>query len=147
MRAVSTISWNAWRPPLPWLVLVALSLATAVRADGPLPPADRCGQPVPPPAMDIDNTCARSACHATPGTFQTGSVNLSLHELGSMDEIAKVAERNASTMNTVVDTAHAQVNSMNEVVASSNSLTELAEKLRGVLRRFDTGQTDPESAA
>ena len=60
----------------------------------------------------------------------------------SMDEIAKVAEGNAAAIDGVATTSQKQVASMTEVVASSKSLTELAERLGGALRRFETRARD-----
>jgi methyl-accepting chemotaxis protein len=60
----------------------------------------------------------------------------------SMDEIAKVAEGNAAAIEGVATTSQKQVASMTEVVASSKSLTELAERLRGALRHFETRASD-----
>jgi methyl-accepting chemotaxis protein len=57
----------------------------------------------------------------------------------SMQEIGRVASRNAEAIDGVAITSHGQVESMNRMVASSQSLTGLAEELREVLRRFDTG--------
>jgi methyl-accepting chemotaxis protein len=59
--------------------------------------------------------------------------------VSSMDEIAKVSARNADSIDGVVSTSQGQVASMTEVVASSQSLSDLAESLRGVLRGFHTG--------
>jgi methyl-accepting chemotaxis protein len=57
----------------------------------------------------------------------------------AMDEIAKVADRNAVAIDGVARTSKEQLESMGEMVAASASLTELSEELRGVLRRFETG--------
>jgi methyl-accepting chemotaxis protein len=57
----------------------------------------------------------------------------------SMEEISRVASRNADAVDGVAATSHGQVDSMNRMVSSSQSLTGLAEELREVLRRFDTG--------
>jgi methyl-accepting chemotaxis protein len=56
-----------------------------------------------------------------------------------MDEVAWVAAGNAAALDAVVSTSSEQVASMNDMVSSSKSLTELAEQLRVVLRRFNTG--------
>ena len=56
----------------------------------------------------------------------------------AMDEIAKVAESNAVAIDGVAVTSRQQLESMGEMVASSVSLSVLAEKLRGVLRGFET---------
>jgi methyl-accepting chemotaxis protein len=58
--------------------------------------------------------------------------------VAAMEEIAKVAERNACSVEEVVSTSHNQAESMDEMVTSSASLTELSETLRGVLERFET---------
>jgi methyl-accepting chemotaxis protein len=62
----------------------------------------------------------------------------------AMDEIAKVAESNAVAIDGVAVTSQQQLESMGEMVASSASLSELSEQLRGVLRRFETGSRPPE---
>jgi len=62
--------------------------------------------------------------------------------VASMDEIAKVSSRNADSIASVVGTSGVQVAAMNEVVASTRSLSELAESLRGVLRGFHTAAED-----
>jgi methyl-accepting chemotaxis protein len=56
----------------------------------------------------------------------------------SMQEISRVASRNAEAIDGVAVTSHGQLDSMNRMVGSSQSLTGLAEELREVLRRFDT---------
>jgi len=56
----------------------------------------------------------------------------------SMQEISRVASRNAEAIDGVAVTSHGQLDSMNRMVSSSQSLTGLAEELREVLRRFDT---------
>ncbi len=58
--------------------------------------------------------------------------------VASMDEIAKVAERNAGAIDGVAATSQKQVGAMTEVVASSKALTDLAEQLSGALLRFET---------
>jgi methyl-accepting chemotaxis protein len=58
--------------------------------------------------------------------------------VGAMDEIAKVGERNAVAIDGVALTSQQQLESMREMVASSQSLSELSEQLRGVLLRFAT---------
>jgi methyl-accepting chemotaxis protein len=59
--------------------------------------------------------------------------------VGAMDEIAKVAESNAAAIEGVATTSNRQLDSMSEMVTSATSMSELAEQLRGVLRRFETG--------
>jgi methyl-accepting chemotaxis protein len=58
--------------------------------------------------------------------------------VAAMDEVAKVASGNAAAIDGVVTTSQRQVASMTEMVASSRSLSGLAEKLQAVLRRFRT---------
>ena len=67
--------------------------------------------------------------------------------VAAMDELAKVAERNAVAIDGVVATSQRQHGSMAEMVASSATLTALAEELRGVLSRFETGSREPEDPA
>jgi methyl-accepting chemotaxis protein len=62
--------------------------------------------------------------------------------VASMDEVAKVAERNAVAIDGVVTTSQQQLGSMSEMVTSSATLTDLAEELQGVLRRFETGGSE-----
>ena len=66
----------------------------------------------------------------------------------SMDDIARVAERNAGAIDGVEASIQRQVTLMTEMVASSKSMTELAESQRGSLRRFQTGSpaTGPEAS-
>ncbi len=66
--------------------------------------------------------------------------------VSSMAGIAEVGARNAEAIEGVVGASQEQVASMTEVVASSESLSELAESLRGVLRGFRTGELVPEEA-
>lgn len=63
----------------------------------------------------------------------------------SMDEVARVAERNAVAIDGVATTSQQQLASMTEMVASSTTLNELADQLRVVLRRFETGRAAEES--
>jgi methyl-accepting chemotaxis protein len=58
--------------------------------------------------------------------------------VGSMDEIARVAVANASAIQDVATGAHDQLEVMARTVASAQALTELAEQMRGALRRFRT---------
>ncbi len=68
------------------------------------------------------------------------------HMVSSMDEIGQVAAGNAEAMEAVAATTREQVGAMNELVTSTQGLTELSEELRGVLRRFRTdGETEEES--
>ncbi len=66
----------------------------------------------------------------------------------TMDDIARVAERNAGAIDGVEASIQRQVTLMTEMVASSKSMTELAESQRGALRRFQTGApaTGPEAS-
>jgi methyl-accepting chemotaxis protein len=57
----------------------------------------------------------------------------------AMDEIAKVAERNAVAIDGVAVTSQQQLDAMGEMVGASASLSELSEQLRGVLQGFETG--------
>ncbi|HEY5659056.1 MAG TPA: HAMP domain-containing methyl-accepting chemotaxis protein [Myxococcota bacterium] len=63
----------------------------------------------------------------------------------SMDEIFKVAARNARSIEGVASTAHGQVEFMTQMVDSSRNLNGLAEKVRDLLRRFDTGRKEMRS--
>jgi methyl-accepting chemotaxis protein len=65
----------------------------------------------------------------------------------AMDEVAKVAERNAVAIDGVALTSQQQLDSMGEMVAASASLSELSEQLRGVLRGFETGGSAREGPA
>jgi methyl-accepting chemotaxis protein len=56
----------------------------------------------------------------------------------SMDEIARVAERNAQAIDGVVASTGRQESLMTEMVAASKCLTDLAEGQRAALRRFQT---------
>jgi len=56
----------------------------------------------------------------------------------SMDEIAKVADRNSEAIEGVAGTSQEQVASMTEMVAASKTLTDLSERLGGVLSGFRT---------
>ena len=57
----------------------------------------------------------------------------------AMDEVGRVATGNAAAIEAVANTSRQQAGPMSEMVSSSQSLTELAEELRVVLQRFDTG--------
>ena len=65
----------------------------------------------------------------------------------SMDEIARVAESNAEAIGGVVATTQRQVSLMTEMVASSKSMSDLAEEQRGALRRFHTAAPSYEGDA
>jgi methyl-accepting chemotaxis protein len=58
--------------------------------------------------------------------------------VGSMDEISRFSVTNAGAIRDVSDAAQAQLSAMAETVASAQALTELAEGMRGLLRRFQT---------
>jgi len=60
----------------------------------------------------------------------------------SMDEIYKVAARNARAIEGTTSTAHGQVESMSGMVEASRDLNGLAEEMRELLRRFDTGRSE-----
>ena len=57
----------------------------------------------------------------------------------SMDEIARVAAGGAEAIEEAAATSRDQLERMSEMVDSSQTLTTLAEDLRGVLRGFQTG--------
>jgi methyl-accepting chemotaxis protein len=59
--------------------------------------------------------------------------------VGAMDEVAKVAGRNAVAIDGVAATSQQQLASMSEMVAATNTLAALAEELQGVLGRLETG--------
>jgi len=61
--------------------------------------------------------------------------------VSAMDEIAKGAESNSISIDGVVATSQQQLVSMSELVSSSTTLTELAEQLQEILRRFETGSS------
>jgi methyl-accepting chemotaxis protein len=56
-----------------------------------------------------------------------------------MDEVAKMAARNAGSIEGVVSTCEQQVTATREMVGASSTLADLALELRGGLRRFNTG--------
>jgi methyl-accepting chemotaxis protein len=58
--------------------------------------------------------------------------------VGAMDEIARVAVANGTAIRDVSDAAQVQLGAMVETASSAQALTELAEEMRGVLRRFRT---------
>ena len=57
----------------------------------------------------------------------------------SMDEIARVGQHNAERVDEVAETSRGQLGAMSEVVGCVGSLNELAEELRKMVRRFETG--------
>lgn len=59
--------------------------------------------------------------------------------VGSMDEIARVAADNAQSIEAVAETSRTQHASLVQNVESSRSLSALAERMRELLRHFDTG--------
>jgi len=72
--------------------------------------------------------------------------------VSSMDEIAKVARGNAAAIEEVSRTARAQLEAVTSTVTSSEDLTKLADELRNVIARFETGpersaQREPAAAA
>ncbi len=86
-------------------------------------------------------SCAEEIFHGTDSHTQ------SLERMvDSMDEVERVAAGNATALDAVVTTSREQVASMNDMVTSSKSLTELAEQLRVVLRGFETGGAPPSAA-
>jgi methyl-accepting chemotaxis protein len=58
--------------------------------------------------------------------------------VSSMEEVARVSERNASSIEVVVGTSREQVEAMVEMVRATEAVGDLAERLEGVLRRFET---------
>jgi len=56
----------------------------------------------------------------------------------SMEEVAGVSERNATSIEEVAGTSRQQVDAMAEMVRATGTVSELAEQLEGVLRRFET---------
>jgi methyl-accepting chemotaxis protein len=58
--------------------------------------------------------------------------------VGAMDEIARVAVANGSAIRDVSEATQVQVGAMVETASSAQALTELADEMRGVLRRFRT---------
>ncbi len=58
--------------------------------------------------------------------------------VASMDEIARLASDNAAAARDGSEAARQQFEGMAETVSSAQALTALAEKMRGVLRRFRT---------
>ncbi len=65
--------------------------------------------------------------------------------VGAMDEVARVAERNAVAIDGVAGTSQQQLTSMSEMVSGATTLTDLAEELQGVLRRLETGSAGEET--
>jgi methyl-accepting chemotaxis protein len=59
--------------------------------------------------------------------------------VGSIDEIAKVASRNAESIDDVSATSEGQAGATDQMVESTRSLSELADRMHSLLRRFDTG--------
>jgi len=59
--------------------------------------------------------------------------------VSSMDEIARVGQHNAERVDEVAETSRGQLGAMSEVVGCVDSLNELAEELRKMVRRFETG--------
>jgi methyl-accepting chemotaxis protein len=58
--------------------------------------------------------------------------------VGSMDEIARVGVANGSAIRDFSEAAQGQLAAIAETASSAHALTELAEEMRGVLRRFRT---------
>jgi methyl-accepting chemotaxis protein len=67
--------------------------------------------------------------------------------VGAMDEVSSAAETNGVAIEGVVSTSQRQVVSTEEMERCSETVTELAEQLAGVLRRFETGGVEPEAAS
>ena len=66
--------------------------------------------------------------------------------VGSMEEIGRVADRNARSIEGVSQTARGQVESVGQMVGSSQSLTDLAEQVQQVLRRLKNGESMEQGA-
>ena len=66
--------------------------------------------------------------------------------VGSMEEIAKVASRNAESIDGVTATSGGQAGAMDQMVESTRSLTDLADRMHSHLRRFDTGRRAQEAS-
>jgi methyl-accepting chemotaxis protein len=58
--------------------------------------------------------------------------------VGAMDEIARVGVANGSAIRDVSEAAQVQLAAIAETASSAHALTELADQMRGVLRRFRT---------
>jgi methyl-accepting chemotaxis protein len=58
--------------------------------------------------------------------------------VGAMDEIARVGVANGSAIREVSEAAQVQLAAIAETAGSAHALTELADEMRGVLRRFRT---------
>ena len=61
--------------------------------------------------------------------------------VASVDEIASVAVTNAKSVHEVAESAQGQFQAMEETVASARAMSELADELRGALRRFQTDRS------
>jgi methyl-accepting chemotaxis protein len=59
--------------------------------------------------------------------------------VSSVDEIARVGQHTAESVDEVAETSREQLGAMSEVVGCVGSLNELAEELRKMVRRFETG--------
>jgi methyl-accepting chemotaxis protein len=66
--------------------------------------------------------------------------------VASMDEIAQGATGSADSIADVSRIAQAQLGALSEIVDASNSMAELAEQLRGVLRGFRTPHAEGDGA-
>ena len=60
--------------------------------------------------------------------------------VGSIDEIAQVAERNGEAIEGVAQTARRQAEVMSRAVESSGSLVDLSGRMHELVQRFDTGR-------
>jgi methyl-accepting chemotaxis protein len=60
--------------------------------------------------------------------------------VASIDEIARVAERNGEAIDGVAATAHSQAESMSSSVETSRALTDLSDRMHELVHRFDTGR-------
>jgi methyl-accepting chemotaxis protein len=68
--------------------------------------------------------------------------------VSSVDEIARVGQHTAESVDEVAETSREQLGAMSEVVGCVSSLNELAEELRKMVRRFETGaHADAEARA
>lgn len=67
--------------------------------------------------------------------------------VGGMDEIARVGIANGGAIREVSEAAQVQLAAIAETASSAHALTELADEMRGVLRRFQTGGAPPRAEA
>lgn len=58
--------------------------------------------------------------------------------VGAMDQVSRAAARNSEAIDGVVGTSQRQIASMEEMVRGSDTMSELADQLESVVRRFET---------